>query len=299
MSWHCGWPGKLAAFACETPAIAQQALRDLRIDFQAFKDARALAAASTVLDRAVRRSSFQHKLMAEVTALACESPAIADSDVLEQLGVLARQAFSGWGQTKIIEDGLKELRHREEHDTTNAHISKVRQWASLRDAKVIGLHKLQELEAAENPDVEAPPKLSKHAFTCRGAKPSIAAESMVGSATWPTMSAQSGQILQAEQQLMRQCRLEGCWENAGACWKCVFTTPGTLLRHRASGDLRVVLGDVMYVALLAWSVDRVVAPNGEIFFFLSHQPVGECSSWLVLCDFEEWAVVPTEVLPPS
>eukprot|EP00969_Alexandrium_andersonii_P235837 10411954-Alexandrium_andersonii.AAC.1 len=40
--------------------------------------------------------------------------------------------FSGWGQSKVVEDANKEMREKETKDTNNKTLRSVRQWDAIR-----------------------------------------------------------------------------------------------------------------------------------------------------------------------
>ena len=72
--------------------------------------------------------------MEEVCQFACDNVAgDTDDAILLELGELACNIFSGFGHTKIIEDGLKTLRQAETMDNVNKRIAVWRRYSVLRD----------------------------------------------------------------------------------------------------------------------------------------------------------------------
>eukprot|EP00974_Lingulodinium_polyedra_P089211 8650992-Lingulodinium_polyedra.AAC.1 len=105
MSWHSRtWPGKLAAFASQDSAFAEAALEDLREDARALEQARTIAPVQPWLQKVLQKSPLQTALMREVLDLATSPSRPSDQVVLEELASLAQALFSGWGQSKIVED---------------------------------------------------------------------------------------------------------------------------------------------------------------------------------------------------
>eukprot|EP00974_Lingulodinium_polyedra_P008313 792741-Lingulodinium_polyedra.AAC.1 len=109
MAFYCSsWPGLLALFAAEDPAVQRRAHAILLEDWEAYSGAKEVAGGSTFLAKVTQCSPFSTTLMKEVCQLA-SCPHLPQDDVLEQLHRLAGLLFSCWGQSKIIEDGLNKL----------------------------------------------------------------------------------------------------------------------------------------------------------------------------------------------
>ena len=261
MSWHVSWPGLLVRFGSEVRSGQEDALEVLRRDDDCFQHAQDLVGASPFLGKMCQRSPFKTRLMSEVCEWAFGAAENTEAEVLAELHALARKLFFGWGHTKIIEDGLKTLRDREERDVTNRKVSRARQWGVLRDDGTISSHKRVEIN--DDDHERASDVLPASCFSCRDVEPTIDALSMVRKATWPTMSAQTSQVLASERALFQKLEEDDQWDMAPYCWKCMFVPSGTVLVHEPSNAMCVSLGALQYVALAKWELDRVEAPNKQ------------------------------------
>lgn len=113
MSWHsCSWPGLLAIFASSDEMEQQTGVDIFRDDLEAFREAERLAPGSEAIQKMVLKSPFQLTIMKEVAALV--ESGMPDKEILPTLNRFSLQIFSGWGQTKVVEDSLRGLRQAEE-----------------------------------------------------------------------------------------------------------------------------------------------------------------------------------------
>lgn len=145
--------------------------------------------------------------------------------VIAELTSLANTLFGGFGQTKIIGDCLKSLRVHEQGDVTNKKIEPFRQYASMQSDGVLALHKGVE---ATPPTVAVAGSVPSTTFSPFGRKPSVDGLSITRPAIWPTLSAQSSQVLGPEQCLLRHCERHDCWDDVALCWQSVLLPPGTV-----------------------------------------------------------------------
>ena len=101
---------------------------------------------------------------------------------------MACAVFSGWGQTKVMEDLLQKLRNRESVDVSNQHISCVHQYAAMRDMDCIANHKRKEMDTSPGDiGTKQPPKST---FNAQNHLPNIEPLPLVQKATWPTLTPQ-------------------------------------------------------------------------------------------------------------
>ena len=123
MSWHShGWPGQLVLFASDSLETRTMGLERLRKSWGAFCNAVEVSDASVSSKNVVRESPFNTTIMQEVAKFACESGS-SDEHILEELYLLAKALFSGWGQTKVIEDVLQRLRVRASRDAPQQNLA--------------------------------------------------------------------------------------------------------------------------------------------------------------------------------
>eukprot|EP00974_Lingulodinium_polyedra_P024271 2350727-Lingulodinium_polyedra.AAC.1 len=64
--------------------------------------------------------------MADLGKAVVEAVAQGHGPLLDRLHSFSSNVFSGWGQTKIIEDGLQQLRDGETRATTNKRLQAAR-----------------------------------------------------------------------------------------------------------------------------------------------------------------------------
>lgn len=298
MSWHSSWPGKLPLFGSEAQEDQDGAWTELASDWAAFQRAKELCGSSTFLQKVTKRSPFSCTLMAEVAQLVCSDQTHSQSAKREQLKQQSQALFKGWGQTKVVEDALKELRDVQDRTVTNKRLEAQRQWLVLKGTGTIAAHRREEVEPEEE---EQPTKkrLAWSNFSCRGTAPSLDLLPLLQPATWPTLSAQSLQLLSAERNLLKECLDKDSWGQADECWKSTFVPAGTVLQHAGDGALVLALGHLHYVAQLAWQLDALQGNGQETFYSLCHEGPADPLKWVVLLDWESWMVVPTAPVSPA
>eukprot|EP00974_Lingulodinium_polyedra_P021282 2056334-Lingulodinium_polyedra.AAC.1 len=78
---------------------------------------------------------------------------------------MANRIWGGWGSSQIVEEGNKELRHREDKDTTNKVLKLTKQWDILRSSKLIARHGREEVATPEDdPQLHSPELVDKTLF---------------------------------------------------------------------------------------------------------------------------------------
>ena len=124
MAWHShGWPGQLVLFASSVPEDRANAWERLHQSFLADLSLKAESTGSAVLRKLMARSPFRSTLMAEVVHVAFSPDSChSQADRENELRALAVNAFSSFGQTKIVEDSLCQLRDRADRDTKNKNL---------------------------------------------------------------------------------------------------------------------------------------------------------------------------------
>eukprot|EP00974_Lingulodinium_polyedra_P081004 7847504-Lingulodinium_polyedra.AAC.1 len=171
-------------------ADQRQGLQCLERAWAVFSAAKQLAAGSTFLDKLVKKSSFQATAVQEAAALATSPDGPPLAARLQTLHKFSLNLFTGWGQTKVVEDGLKQLREAERAESTNGRLEVIRQWGVLRDREVVGLHKREEIKPEVSEDAPKP-SLPQSLFICWNKAPTLAdAATLLHKADWPTLTAQ-------------------------------------------------------------------------------------------------------------
>ena len=299
MMWHSGrWPGLLALFASENVSDRIRALQNLKDSWAAFADARDKAKVSTFLGKVTMKSPFATTVMSEAAAVATDD-SLGEDEVLRRLDALAKSIFTGWGQTKVVEDGIRELRDVEQRGTTNKKVAAIRQLGILRDRKVIALHKREEFEPT-TPAVTPKATTPWSTFTAKGTEPTIEIDSLTGAASWPTLSAQTYQVIAAEMALVARAHATDGWEDASGCWKCLFVPTGACLKKKdVEDEFWVNLGHVGYVALLVWPLVRQSSKGGRHVFSLAVDEETAEPTWAIVCNWDEYEVVPCSPVSPA
>eukprot|EP00974_Lingulodinium_polyedra_P054152 5207136-Lingulodinium_polyedra.AAC.1 len=105
--------------------------------------------------------------MAEVVDFLTPLPPYMSAQDRSVLEALARKIFSTWGQSKVIEDGNKEIREKEDRDTTCKLLGIRKQWDALVAREVIKAHGREEVKPTGAPTARPPP-LPKDLFSCKG-----------------------------------------------------------------------------------------------------------------------------------
>eukprot|EP00974_Lingulodinium_polyedra_P102156 9892841-Lingulodinium_polyedra.AAC.1 len=80
------------------------------------------------------------------------------AEAVHQATECSKQIFQSWGQTKVVEDGNREMRNLESHDVLNRTIGLAKQWDGLRTREVIKAHGWQEVDPDTVALAETPPK---------------------------------------------------------------------------------------------------------------------------------------------
>ena len=95
-----------------SPKDREAFLDRLLVDFAVYQAAQTAAARVPTARALVRTSMFNTVLVREVALIATTPTKRTNEAHKEDLVRLATGIFSGWGQTKVVEDMFKVLRHR-------------------------------------------------------------------------------------------------------------------------------------------------------------------------------------------
>eukprot|EP00974_Lingulodinium_polyedra_P097477 9449357-Lingulodinium_polyedra.AAC.1 len=84
--------------------------------------------------------------MAEVCALAFSPSTALSLDALRtEISTVATEVFSGFGQTKVVEDVLNPLRDHSDRDSKHGRLRLVRQYCLMRDQGLLQMHRRTEV----------------------------------------------------------------------------------------------------------------------------------------------------------
>ena len=180
-------------------------------------------------------------VLGELGELAAGDKTEAELRLLRDLlHFFAKGVFSGWGQTKVIEDGLQRVRDKETRDTTNRRMTAARAYRVLHESDVAALHGREDFEPTG--ELMKGDMFPKDIFGITESVPSMDSSSLVGPATWPLCSAQSGQVVACETALLRLVAAQGRDEAVSGCWKCAFVPAGTLLQAKRASRCSLAWG---------------------------------------------------------
>ena len=297
MAWHSSaWPGKLALFSSPDVDVCETAFEDLRESWEAFKNAKDLSKKDTSLLKLVSKSWWSTRLLREVAEWCFEGPPMPLEENLTMLRDLAAVVFTGFGQTKVVEDVFNRLRDREERDVRNKKISLRRQWHCAIGEQVLQLHQREEIET---PPLESTAgterdKLGGSTFSYKNEQLSVDGSSMLGRATWPTFTPQAVQAQAAECSLMRVCHDSGEWALASGSWRCVFVPLGVVIRAKATNKFYMSLGQIGYTALQCWALQE--RPSNATWPSFRLASSGRCDSFVHALSFADYEATPPPAL---
>ena len=225
MSWHSdSWPGLLALLCSPLQADVDDCLVQLDNDNLALLTCQTKAAASLFLKNMARMSPLTNAVMSDLCARVLPlGRGMAPAD-LSYAQSLSRDIWSSWGQSKVVEDGNKVVRDREERDTTKKRLAPGNQWAVLRGKGVIALHGRQEVTSAEADGVAArlTGKQLQALFDCRGHTETVDGGTLVGRRTWPSFSPQGSHGVFSQRALLQFCSELELRDLASQSWYAKF-----------------------------------------------------------------------------
>eukprot|EP00974_Lingulodinium_polyedra_P054724 5265375-Lingulodinium_polyedra.AAC.1 len=145
MSWHTDcWPGLVALLCSDKAADKDYCTQQLALDSAALASCKEQSKGSLFLQNLCRMSPLATKPMSEWAELlnpVSQTFAATDRQALEEL---AKETWSSLGQSKVVEDGNREVRRRESTFTLNKTLAYVQQWDTLRSQGVMESHRRQE-----------------------------------------------------------------------------------------------------------------------------------------------------------
>eukprot|EP00974_Lingulodinium_polyedra_P023069 2227447-Lingulodinium_polyedra.AAC.2 len=212
--------------------------------------------------------------------LASDGP-LQDQALKAVLVAKAKELWSGWGHTHMIEDGNRELRNRESHDTNNKVLKVAKQWDVLRSRDLVQAYRRVEVQAdPADPALADPEPVTKALFEATDQEVTIDALHITDRADWASFSAQTAMSLSANRALLSHCSDKDCWEDAANSWMCLFLPPGLVLLKGLKYYLS--LGPVGYQAAMLLEIEPVTASTGDELFFSLAKVVPQTSvTWEV------------------
>ena len=230
LAWHSdGWPGLLALFASSDQATREAARALLLEDYRHFEALKLLALGNSFYQRIVNLSPFKTTLVAEIAARIREASDSEQKATLTLTSEICTLLFSGWGQTKVIEDVLGTLRDRECRDSKSKAFHLLRQLAVMVDSDGLGNHHRGDIALDPLAQVRTP-KLRE--FQAKFMQPQVSLSDITKRATWPTLSALSSQATYLAQAMLRWCARQGKLDKMHRLWKTELLQPRSVLKDR-------------------------------------------------------------------
>eukprot|EP00974_Lingulodinium_polyedra_P048213 4627644-Lingulodinium_polyedra.AAC.1 len=124
MGWHSqAWPGLLALLCTGNQEDQELCIATLTADWRAFSKCSSFSGSSLFHANLAKTSQFHTRPMSEVVdLLPAEGATLLPSD-LEDLRQVSHNIWSGWGQTRLVEKGNKEVREQESFDSSKKTLS--------------------------------------------------------------------------------------------------------------------------------------------------------------------------------
>ena len=148
------------------------------------------------MKKVVASSPFSGVLMSEVADFMIAPDMFTNDWKLKRFRDYARQIFSSWGQTKVVEDNFNRMRLREVTDTRNKTHTPLTYWSMAREMGAIQSHQREDVDVEQGSGgLDGPRKLGKDLFYTKSHNLEVTgAEDIMGTAHWPTFSAQTAQF---------------------------------------------------------------------------------------------------------
>ena len=313
MLWHiASWPGKLALFLQLDFGPDSQVLVDLLTDLRAFNEAVSQGAGSAWILKLIKSSPFQTWVMKDICNLlfgpdAGDLGEHARLNYGRELGWVLRKAqrvvwelFSGWGNTKIVEDHFKKMRERESKDNSNKRLAMQTYWAASSEMGAIELHERTQVDTSRV--LADAPKLKKSIHGTKGHEISLpSASDIMKTQTWPSFTAQSSQQVPAALLLTAMTHKDESWESMSKAWLSVLFHSGMLVYHTPTDSYYIVLSDVGHLVILCWKVQRVPIKKTNYSYYVIGGKVEVNSTLFVFSasDLEVLKVVPAQAVSPA
>ena len=151
MLWHCAcWPGRLAELLSDDRELVHNCLDDLLRDFKIYQVALQKAVSSSFLVNICASSPFCTRVMREIACILTVHHEATMDERKAMVIKYSRLIFNSWGQTKICEYTFKELRDREQRDTTCSNLSNLSYYAYMTNMRTFQMHERVEAQPCQH-----------------------------------------------------------------------------------------------------------------------------------------------------
>ena len=294
-------PGYLALLSSTTDNTYDLGRDRLKRDYAVYLEALDKAEASTYIQKLLKSSPFTTRLVREVALMVTSDlPDLCPNERRHKIQKYVYYIFSGWGQTKVVEDNFKVCRYVETQGQLNNTRTIQSYYTAMAKSDTIGLHKRQEIREAEDEPL-ASDKPSQ-TFYCKHHQPSVPdTEAITGKATWSTFSPQSSKTIQADLMLLDYISANKAWASADKCNQCEFFQRRSIILRKADNQFFVVAGALAKKILVVWKVESVVVPrtNHKAFLIGTDTVDNTSPSHLVVLKIEDFLIVPAAPVCPQ
>ena len=220
-----------------------------------FQKAVCVAQANTYIAALVVASPFHTRFMREFCSILYTPVMLSWCDIRARLQTYVCTLFSGWLQTKVVEDVFQDARRRETHDVENKQLKISTYYARVAAMDTIGEHHRQEIQPEDDE-----PKASgttKDVFYAQRHHPSlVSAGDITGHCDWQTFSAQSSKTIDADIFITRCMYLSDRWEMSSKCWQASLLPKRCVVKVKAGrgqpDEIVMVVGLMAIKVLIGW-----------------------------------------------
>lgn len=267
----------------------QSALDRLRRLHDAFERAQQVQVAG--VQALVRASPLPGTTMLWAFAFA---KACSWGSVSPQLDDMCRNLFSGFGQSKLVEDCMQRLRDHEHRDAPARLMEEFRAWQIPVDSNLLNEHGFRELVAhgnAATPDGFSCDRLFQPVHGSNGDRDSCNLRAILSQQTWVTWNSKTIRNTFGQTELLLYLHANNCWEEASAAWHAWLLPEGHLIFDKSDNYAGLVVKVVEWAAL-TWRAQR----EAEDMWTLDRN--AEALDWRVVFGASSVEVMNSELLSP-
>lgn len=285
----CGFPCSLAGLLHADPEKSQASWSQFKLLVESFEAASQRSEA--LVAKAVRESTLQGTTMKWAVKFAEGGKW---SQITSQMQELLHCLFRGLGQTKIVEDSIKDLRDKETRVAPSKQLAHFMEWQSTIDAKVLQAYDRNEVQvgtAVPLPAGFTADNIFQARHAADGNHDSMDLRAIMQKQDWVTYTSQSIKSTYPQLQLLRHLHTHDCWHLAGAAWTAGLLPQGLVVEDTVLQEKFMVIR-VMEPAALVWPIRQ----HGDNVFALDLD--AKKLEWRFAFDVEQFMVYPAKPLSP-
>jgi hypothetical protein len=287
-AWYSeGLPGRLAAIMNE--AVAPTYLAKLKCDWEIWL--KVCTKPGAFWKKAVKRSPFGLLFVQQVIQVAIEGNWMVTGKLVK----VVSEAFQGFGQTKIVEDGWNKERHAEVQGNKNKRMKKSRMWMTLVESQVLGkVHRFDEVPYRDEPLDFGLKDMNIDALfqpTLKGVSLDVSGlVSKQQTPPWysPAPLSYLGHV--ADLSLYRFCEEHKCYAVAGDSWLTILVNGTNLcLKHKKIHNVFYFAhANYSGVAAVGWPAVEAHGRGGKVYYRPSATAKPEDTAMLHIMDLDSW-----------